>query len=87
MARGQESFTLSRFIEERFSVSSDPGSMCLDTLSVDGHTLPKTFNRVAIQRDAARRDLSFTIDAIKELETHVIGPNYLLSKAQQELGD
>lgn len=89
MAHETNSFTIPYSLQVELSsfeqLSEEEESASPDSLSVYGSVLLETFNRVADQRDAARRDLSFAIETVHELKTHISGLNHLLLKAQREL--
>lgn len=86
MAFGPEQSTISYFLQELTShPPSDAMSLSSDDLPKNGSILLETFNQVADQRDAARRDLSFAMEAIGELKRHISGLNRLLLETQREL--
>lgn len=76
---------MSRYLEEVSPPSSKTASISSDPLSENGSTLLEKFHKVADQRDAARQDLSYAMETIKELKCHVLGLNQLLSNTQREL--
>ncbi|KAK2763274.1 hypothetical protein FQN54_009910 [Arachnomyces sp. PD_36] len=80
-------YMLSRYLEELPSPPSDTeiGSVSSGSLSTTGSDLLEVFNRVALQRDVARRDLSFAMETIDQLRAHVSGMNHLLTSVQRQL--
>ena len=63
---------------------ANPRDTKMDGLSAD-RTLKEAFARVLDQRDAARQDLKYALDTIKELERHNEVLNSLLTQVQEVL--